>query len=128
MVLPYTDLFLYDVKHTNDKIHREQVGASNRLIIENLKRLSKCDVPIEIRIPLIPGFNADEESIDDIGKLLSKLPNITRVKLLSYQLARSKYKNIGYKDTMPHVSVPMLEQMHFAAARLTKFSLNVKQE
>ena len=99
-VLPYTDMFLYDVKHTDERLHREHTGSLNRRIIDNLKRLSECGVPIEIRIPTIPGFNADEKSMTAIGKLLSGLANIVGVRLLPYHLARSKYKTLGYPDTI----------------------------
>ena len=126
-VLPYTDMFLYDVKHINDKMHSEHVGGSNSQILDNLKRLSECDVPIEIRIPMIPGFNAEKDSIAAIGKLLSKLHNITGVRLLPYHLAHSKYENVGHKDTMPHVAVPTSEQIHRAVTGLTDFGLKVKQ-
>jgi len=116
-ILPYTDMFLYDVKHTNDKLHREHTGGSNRGILDNLKRLSECGVPIEIRIPTIPGFNADEESLAAIGELLSGLSNIVEVRLLPYHLARSKYATVGHPDTMPHVAPPPQAQMDAAARR-----------
>ena len=36
-ILPYTDLFLYDVKAISDDLHKQGTGASNRLILENLE-------------------------------------------------------------------------------------------
>jgi len=105
-VLPYTDMFLYDVKHTDDRLHREHTGSPNRRILDNLKRLSECGVPIEIRIPTIPGFNADEKSMAATGKLLSGLSSIVGVRLLPYHLARLKYETVGHADTMPHVAPP----------------------
>jgi len=117
-ILPYTDMFLYDVKHTNDKLHREHTGGSNRGILDNLKRLSECGVPIEIRIPTIPGFNADEESLAAIGELLSGLSNIAGVRLLPYHLARSKYETVGHPDTMPHVDPPPQAQMDATQAQM----------
>lgn len=105
-VLPFTDIFLYDVKHTDDRLHQEHTGGPARMILENLKRLSACGVPIEIRIPTIPGFNADERSMAAMGKLLSGLANIAGVRLLPYHLARSKYETVGHADTMPVVPLP----------------------
>ena len=105
-VLPHTDLFLYDLKHTDDPLHREQTGSSNRLILENLRHLARCDVPIEIRIPTIPGFSADERSIAAMGEFLCGLRNITGVRLLPYHLARQKYAIVGRPDTMPDVAPP----------------------
>lgn len=126
-VLPHTDMFLYDVKHTDDRLHREHTGGSNREILDNLKRLSKCGVPIEIRIPTIPGFNADEKSMTAIGKFLSGLPNVVGVRLLPYHLARQKYETVGHADTMPDVPTPTPEQMRAAAAPLAELGLAIRQ-
>ena len=126
-VLPCTDMFLYDVKHTDARLHREHTGSSNRRILVNLKRLSECGVPIEIRIPIIPGFNADEKSMDAMGELLDGLSNIAGVRLLPYHLARSKYATVGHADTMPDVPAPTPEQMSRAACILTNLGLKVIQ-
>lgn len=63
-VLPHTDMFLFDLKHTDDKLHKEYVGSSNKIILENLQKLSQYNIPIEIRIPIIPEFNSDANSIN----------------------------------------------------------------
>ncbi len=104
--LPYTDMFLYDIKHIDSSVHMEHTGGSNGAILRNLERLSECDLPIEVRIPLIPGFNADVESISVIGEFLRGLPNITGVRLLPYHLARQKYEVVGRPDTMPGAPLP----------------------
>jgi len=123
-VLPQTDLFLYDVKHTDERVHREHTGSSCRRALENLERLSACGVPIEIRIPVIPGFNADEGSMAAMGKLLRALPNIVGVRLLPYHLARSKYETVGHADTMPDVPPPGGAAMAEAAATLRRVAVS----
>ena len=122
-VLPCTDMFLYDVKHTDDRLHREHTGSSNRELLDNLKRLSECGVPIEIRIPTIPGFNADERSMAAMGEWLSGLPYIVGVRLLPYHLARSKYETVGRPDTMPDVPPPAAAAMADAVAILQGYGL-----
>lgn len=122
-VLPSTDLFLYDVKHTDDQLHREHTGTSNRGILENLKRLSECGVPIEIRLPTIPGFNADAASMTALGEFLGGLPNLVGVRLLPYHLARLKYETVGHRDTMPAVPLPDAAAMTESAAILQRFGL-----
>ncbi len=92
-VLPYADLFLYDLKHMDDKLHQEYTGCSNKLILENLERLSGLQAAIEIRIPLIPGFNDNKSSIKAMESFINKLNGIKAVKFLEYHnLAISKYK------------------------------------
>ena len=67
-LLPYTDIFLYDIKHITDEGHIRCTGRSNRLILENLRFLSDAGAKIEIRIPLVPGYNDDAETLDGIGQ------------------------------------------------------------
>lgn len=80
-------------------------------------------MPIEIRIPTIPDFNADERSMAAMGKLLSGLPDTVGVRLLPYHLARSKYEKVGRPDTMPHVPPPDAATMARAAAILRQCGL-----
>jgi len=105
-VLPVTDLFLFDVKHTDDRRHLQHTGSPVAGILDNLRQLAGCGVPIEVRVPTIPGFNADEASFTGIAELLSGLPNLVGIRLLPYHLARSKYATVGHPDTMPDVPLP----------------------
>ncbi|MDR2355452.1 MAG: glycyl-radical enzyme activating protein, partial [Clostridiales Family XIII bacterium] len=38
-LLPYTDIFLIDIKLFDDSLHRKYTGVSNRLVFENIERL-----------------------------------------------------------------------------------------
>lgn len=126
-VVPVTDVFLFDIKHVDDTLHRSYVGSSNKMILDNLRRLSQCKAAIEVRIPMIPGFNLGHESLDAFGEMLSGLAGIKSVQLLAYNdLARAKYKALGIPDTMPQVSTPSAEEMNAASARLREFGLTVK--
>jgi len=124
-VLPVTDRFLFDVKHTDDQRHQQHTGRPARGILDNLRRLAGCGLPIEVRIPIIPGFNADEASIAGIGELLGGLPNIVGVRLLPYHLARSKYEAVGRPDTMPDVPPPDAATMTRLADLLRQCGLTV---
>lgn len=120
-VLPFTDLFLIDVKHIDPDMHKEHTGVSNKLTLDNLVKLSKTGVPIEIRIPVIPGFNSDRETLEKIGSFLNALPNITGIKLLPFHaLARSKYEAIGQTDTIPNSAPPSPEEMQTLAGHMRK--------
>jgi len=124
-VLPQVDLFLYDLKDLDDRRHEECTGFSNRQALENLRRLSSCGVPIEIRIPSIPGINDGDSDLQAAGEFLRDLANITAVRLLPYNgLARSKYEAIGRPDTMPDVPTPDAITMSRAAATLRRSGLD----
>ena len=124
-LLPYTDIFLYDIKHITDEGHIRCTGRPNRLILDNLRFLSDAGAKIEIRIPLVPGYNDDAETLDGIGRLLSSV-NITKAKLLPYHsYARSKYLSLGIPDTLPDVERPNSEKLEAAAKLLRGYGANV---
>ena len=60
-VLPFSDLFLYDIKALDPDLHRAGTGADNRLILENLERLMGTGKKIMIRTPVIPDYNDGAE-------------------------------------------------------------------
>ena len=85
-ILDYTDLALYDVKHMDSEKHKEGTGAGNERILENLARLSgEKNIPVIVRVPLIPGFNDTEENMRQMAAFIKeKLPPCQEVNLLPY--------------------------------------------
>lgn len=122
-VLAVTDLFLYDIKHIDPDAHKALTGAENHHILENLKKLSDAGAKIEIRMPLVPGANDDEETLRGIGECLQKL-NITKMKVLPYHsMARSKYAALGMPDTMPHADSPTDDDLQKAVELLKSYGV-----
>ncbi|MBR6812771.1 MAG: glycyl-radical enzyme activating protein, partial [Oscillospiraceae bacterium] len=52
-VLPYTDLFLYDIKNMNSELHKRVIGVPNELILENARKIAAAGGKFHIRIPVI---------------------------------------------------------------------------
>ena len=122
-VLPYTDLFLYDMKAYDSDVHIRCTGQPNERIVENLQYIDNCGGKIEIRIPFVPGYNSDQ--IEKIGKLLSTLKNITKVKVLPYHnYAGTKYKSLDMEDTLPK-TLPEDEDIKNAEKILESFGLTI---
>jgi pyruvate formate lyase activating enzyme len=95
-IIPYTDLFLYDVKLFDNAKHKKFTGSGNKLILKNLKRLDTFFEKIIIRIPVIPQVNDSKEEIENISTFLAKLKNIKLVELLSFhQMGEYKYDTLG---------------------------------
>jgi pyruvate formate lyase activating enzyme len=121
------NLFLYDLKLMADERHRQYTGVSNRLILENLEKLSAVGAKCVVRIPLIPGINDDEENLVESGKFLASLPNVVSVELMGYhEIARGKYEALGMEYRLPETKAPSAEKMHVAAQMLADFGLTVK--
>ena len=92
-VIPYIDIFFADMKLPDPEKHRKYTGHDNKLIMENLRRLSCMDVNIIIRIPVIPGVNDSEDDIKKFAKnILSLSDGVRGIELLKYNnLAKGKY-------------------------------------
>lgn len=96
-VLPYTNVFLYDIKAINDDVHREYTGVSNRLILENLAKLGRAGARIYLRMPLISGLNDSREDMLKVMDFLKEnsIP-VLQVNLLPYhELGQDKLEKLG---------------------------------
>ena len=122
-LLPLSDIFLFDIKHIDPTVHRKLTGQDNTLILDNLRKLSDARARIEIRMPLVPGCNDSDETLDGIGRFLSAL-NIEKMRVLPYHsMARSKYAALGLEDTMPDVPSPDDAAIARAIDRLQHFGV-----
>lgn len=94
-VMPYTDLFLYDVKAADPALHRAGTGVENDVILDNLRRLCEAGAEVIVRVPVIGGFNADPAEQAAIAALLSPLP-LRGIELLPYHaMGEHKYAALG---------------------------------
>ena len=72
-VLPFVDQFRFDVKHVDPLVHRRLTGAGNQVILANLKHLAAAGARVVVRMPLVPGCNADAESVLAVAELARRL-------------------------------------------------------
>ena len=109
-VIPYTDVFLYDMKAIDEDVHKKCTGQANKIIIENLRYLDEKGAKIEVRYPYVPDMNADQ--CEKIADVLCTLKNLTKLRVLPYHsFAGSKYEAVGMENTMPQVDMPSSEKM-----------------
>ena len=95
-IMPYTDLFLYDIKCFSENLHIDGTGVSNKLILKNLKKLSESfNGDIIIRIPVMTGFNDDMDEMEKVANFLKNIKTKS-VELLPYhKLGEHKYTALG---------------------------------
>ncbi len=95
-IVEYVDVFLFDVKHTNDDEHKKYTGVSNQLILSNLNLLYEKGVSILLRCPIIPGISDTEDHIAGIAELTQKYPDLLGVEILPYHdMGKGKWEQIG---------------------------------
>jgi pyruvate formate lyase activating enzyme len=78
------DLFLFDLKIIDNKLHEHYTGVSNNLILENLIWLDKNKKNTIIRIPVINEITNTKKNIADITNTLLTLKNIKEIHLITF--------------------------------------------
>lgn len=112
-ILPYTDLVLYDLKHSDSEKHEELTGVPLNKILKNLKTIDNKGIPIWIRTPIVPDLTDDVENIRKIAELISELENVERYDLLPYNpLVKSDYENIDERYPLEDLDEPDEEKMN----------------
>lgn len=121
------DMFLCDLKHMQTSIHQRFTGLGNEIILKNISCLSTLDKPIIIRVPIIPGFNDDQENIEATGRYVVSLKGVTRIGLLPYNPGgREKSARLLQNYDLMDAKPPSPEQMEKIAQILRNQGLNVK--
>jgi pyruvate formate lyase activating enzyme len=83
-LLEKIDWVIFDIKHIDDEKHIKYTGTSNKMILDNLKRLLKIKKNIIVRITLIPGFNDSKTENEQIVNFIRSLNENVKIEYLSY--------------------------------------------
>lgn len=96
-VIPYTDVFLFDIKHLDSEKHKDYTGVGNTLILENLRRIAQSRSKIVIRVPVIPGISNSEAWFSELKHYLETFGyKLKEVHLLPYHsMAKNKYQKFN---------------------------------
>lgn len=125
-IIPYTNIFFYDLKIMDSDKHLQYTGVRNNLVLANLKRLQKETDQIVIRIPVISGINDDNENL---ALLIDFLKNIRfkRIELLPYHsYGEKKYKMLGRNYSLEYLKKPTKKEMSLYSNRLKENGFQVK--
>ncbi|MEA3223234.1 MAG: glycyl-radical enzyme activating protein [Thermodesulfobacteriota bacterium] len=104
MILPHTDMVLYDLKEIDPERHKRFTGHSNEKILDNAIyireyiKTHKRPYTLWIRTPIIPDATATSKNIRGIGDFIAKNLNhiVSRWELCSFNnLCRDKYLRLG---------------------------------
>ena len=112
-ILPYIDLFLFDLKHMDSKRSEALVGVPNELILSNARALAKAGARFQIRFPIIPKLNDSPENIKATADFCVEIKDaIDVVQLLPYhRMGESKYVRLGRPYRPKNVQPPSNETM-----------------
>jgi pyruvate formate lyase activating enzyme len=128
-IMPFTDLFLFDLKHLDDSKHLELTGVSNAMILRNFEFLTKSGKDIMIRIPVIPGYNDDRKHMEQLRDYISvnKTTSVKKINLLPFhKIGASKYKRFNIPYKMGGVEPPDKEKMQSLKEFFMETGIKVK--
>jgi len=113
---PYLNYVLYDIKHMDSGVHKEQTGCSNATILDNFQKLAALDPdkPILARTPIIPGFNDSEAAINAIAEFIKPFPNVRYEMLPYHRLGTQKYH---FLDRVPPMNDVTLDKSIMSSLR-----------
>lgn len=96
-IMNYIDFAFIDLKHMDREKHKSQTGVYNDLIHQNIKLLKKCNWNgrLVIRVPVIGGFNDDDDNVYKIIDFM-KENDLYEINLLPFhRLGESKWIQLG---------------------------------
>lgn len=100
-ILPYVDLVLYDIKLLDQKKHRKWTGVSNRLILENARKIARTGTKMRIRSVLIHNVNYwDPDHARKIVEFAKSLGgSVAGIDIMPFHnFADKKYEKLGKKN------------------------------
>jgi pyruvate formate lyase activating enzyme len=128
-ILPFTDLFLFDIKHLDEKKHLEFAGVSNIGILNNYRYLINSGKDVMVRIPVIPGINDDDDQMERLQQFIitTKTSSLKKINLLPYhKIGSSKYKRFNIPNLMESVKPPVKEEMQKLKEFFSETGIKVK--
>ncbi len=128
-IIPFTDLFLFDIKHLDDGKHIEATGVSNAGILENYKILLEDAGAVTLRIPVIPGFNDDPDHIERLVQFIvsTRTVSLKNINLLPFhKTGASKYRRFNIPCRMDRIEPPSKADMEQLKKHFLATGVNVK--
>jgi len=128
-VIPHIDLFLFDIKHLDEKKHLEYTGVSNTLILSNLRLILDSGKKVMLRIPVIPGLNDYPEHLSALRDFISsvKCDNLLKINLLPFhRIGTAKYRNLDIPYRMAGTVQPTTGRMNELKEFFVKTGVKIK--
>lgn len=104
---PLLNEMMFDVKLADPDKHKEHTGATNTLILSNIKKIIENfpNLKLRIRTPVIPGVNDTKEDISAILDFLAPYPDADYELLPYHRLGTQKYYFLDREYPMGDVTL-----------------------
>ena len=126
-VMPFVDLFLFDIKHTDSTAHKKLTGVENDLIIANLRSIAAGGSKVVIRYPLVPGFNDDDANLNALRSMMTGIDGLDELHIFPYhKTGDSKYDRFQLDTEKQNYREPSEESLRHVKEFFEEKKINVK--
>lgn len=95
-LIPLTDLFLFDFKHSDPDALKKWAGAPLAPILESLAALEDAHAHVWLRCPVIPGMNDTDAHFEAICALKHQYTCIEKAEIMAYHdIGKTKWDALG---------------------------------
>jgi pyruvate formate lyase activating enzyme len=126
-ILRRVDFLFFDLKAANEQKHLELTSKSNRLILDNARIVAKSAVPVQFRMPLIPGLNDSVDNIKAMSELLLSLgtDGARSIELMPYhRLGMGKYDALDREYPLKKLDMASTEAVELARQRFKEAGID----
>ena len=103
-LLSVCDLVMLDIKHSDEKAHKELCGGELGTTLSFLDHLNLKHTDVYIRHVIIPGITYEESQLKGIGRILKRFDNIKKIEILPYhKLGLAKYDALGLEYPLRNI-------------------------
>lgn len=123
--IPFVDLFLWDIKDTDDERHKKYTGVSPKKIWDNLVLADAKGAKTRLRCILINGINTNEAHYHKVAEIASSLLHCEGVEWIPYHAyGGTKDTFLGGENSGRKEWIPTPEQMEKAKESLKSAGVN----
>ena len=124
--IPFVDLFLWDIKDTDDERHKKYTGVSTQKIWDNLVLANAQGAKTRLRCILINGINTNQAHYHKVAKIASSLSHCEGVEWIPYHAyGGTKATFLGGEDSGRKEWIPTPEQMEKAKEIVKSADVNL---
>lgn len=107
-----TDLFLFDIKETDEDEHIRLTGVSRSPILENLKLINQSGKRIILRVPVVPGYQDRKEHFEEVKRIAAGISSCDGIEIMPYHsMGKRKYHELGRPYLCESIIDPMPEEI-----------------
>ncbi|WP_369414046.1 hypothetical protein [Desertivirga xinjiangensis] len=124
--MEHTDLLLLDVKHIDDKWHRELTGQSNKNTLALAEYRESTGKRMWLRYVLVPGWSDQLEFIEQWAQRFAEYKTVDRVEIIPFhQLGMHKWQLMNLEYPLKDTNSPSEESKQVTKAIFEKYFNNV---